>query len=92
MLFNNQGGGIFDFLPQQALPEYEACWRTPVPLDHGHIARAFGVDHFQVTDVQAFDEAFAAALRGQGLQLIEIVIDSAQTRELHEAVIAHWLN
>ncbi|WP_293644601.1 2-succinyl-5-enolpyruvyl-6-hydroxy-3-cyclohexene-1-carboxylic-acid synthase [Thiolapillus sp.] len=92
LLFNNQGGGIFDFLPQQALPEYEACWRTPVPLDHGHIASAFGVDHFQVTDVQAFDEAFAAALRGQGLQLIEIVIDSAQTRELHEAVIAHWLN
>lgn len=92
LLFNNQGGGIFDLLPQHGLPEYEACWRTPVPLEHSHIARAFGVAHVRVQDFDAFAAAFFAALNKRGLQLIEIAIDSTHSNQLHKAVIAHWLN
>ncbi|WP_457669013.1 2-succinyl-5-enolpyruvyl-6-hydroxy-3-cyclohexene-1-carboxylic-acid synthase [Thiolapillus sp.] len=92
LLLNNQGGGIFDFLPQRVLPEYEACWRTPVPLEHRHIARAFGVGYHQVSDRGTFAEVFASARDNRGMQLIEIVVDSGQTRQLHDAVVARWLD
>ena len=92
LLFNNQGGGIFDFMPQHGLPDYEDCWRTPVPLAYEHIARAFDVDYYQVSDLQTFAAAFADALRRQGLQFIEVAIDSERTNELHQAVIAPWSN
>jgi len=84
LLLNNQGGGIFDFLPQHQLPEYEVCWRTPVPLDHQQIARAFNVAHVQVWDMDAFEAAFSAALNNSGLQLIEVVIDSKYSNSLHK--------
>ncbi|WP_456405112.1 2-succinyl-5-enolpyruvyl-6-hydroxy-3-cyclohexene-1-carboxylic-acid synthase [Thiolapillus sp.] len=92
LLLNNHGGGIFDFLPQRELPEYDACWRTPVDLEHRHVAAAFGVDHTRVRDKEAFAEAFAVALNKPGLQLIEVVIDSAESNGLHRAVIDQYLD
>ncbi|WP_456416039.1 2-succinyl-5-enolpyruvyl-6-hydroxy-3-cyclohexene-1-carboxylic-acid synthase [Thiolapillus sp.] len=92
LLLNNQGGGIFDFLPQRALPEYEACWRTPVALDHGQASAAFGVNSVQVRDMNAFAQAFSRAMEGKGMQLIEIVIDSAHSNALHQNIAAQWAN
>ncbi len=91
LLLNNRGGGIFDFLPQHQLPEYVACWRTPVPLDHQHIARAFDVAHVQVRDLDAFERAFSEALNNPVLQLIEVVIDSTRSNPLHKAVVEQCL-
>jgi len=91
LLLNNQGGGIFDFLPQHVLPEYEACWRTPVILDHQQLAGAFGIVHKRVQDVNAFAEAFSLALDNHGMQLIEIVIDSSLSNDLHRNIIGQWV-
>ncbi len=90
LLLDNQGGGIFDFLPQRALPEYEACWRTPVALDWGQASAAFGVTSVQVRDMNAFVQAFSRAVMGKGMQLIEIVIDSAHSNALHQNIAAQW--
>lgn len=90
LLLNNQGGGIFDFLPQHRLPEYETCWRTPVALDHGQAGAAFGIASVQVQDMDAFAQAFSRAMKGKGMQLIEIVIDSARSNQLHKNIVAQW--
>ncbi|WP_456379039.1 2-succinyl-5-enolpyruvyl-6-hydroxy-3-cyclohexene-1-carboxylic-acid synthase [Thiolapillus sp.] len=92
LLLNNQGGGIFDFLPQRELPEYEACWRTPVVLDYMQASAAFSVASVQVRDMDAFAQAFSRAMAGEGMQLIEVVIDSGHSNELHRNVVAQWAN
>ena len=43
VVINNGGGGIFDFLPTAALPEFEAAWLTPQQLDFASAATAFGI-------------------------------------------------
>jgi 2-succinyl-5-enolpyruvyl-6-hydroxy-3-cyclohexene-1-carboxylate synthase len=87
LLLNNQGGGIFDFLPRLSLPDYETCWRTPVPIDHEHIAGAFGISYARVEEIDEFEDVFWSAMEGSGMQLIEVMTDSVQSRLLHRNII-----
>ena len=43
LLLDNGGGGIFDHLPQKALPEFEQAWLTPPAYAPEPLARAFGL-------------------------------------------------
>lgn len=69
---NNNGGGIFDHLPQRTLPEFEQGWRTPQAVDFGHAARAFGIDYAQVDAHDALRLALHNALQAGGPHLIEL--------------------
>ena len=40
LLLDNGGGGIFDHLPQNALPEFERGWRTPTNYRRRRFRRA----------------------------------------------------
>ena len=71
---NNGGGGIFDHLPQAALPEFEQGWRTPQQISFEHVAAAFGLTYRRVTGAGTFRQALQAAFTGGGPQLIEVVI------------------
>lgn len=71
---NNGGGGIFDLLPQHALPEFETGWRTPQQLDFAQAAAAFGLGYRLATTLPAFAEALAAAQAAGGPQLLELKI------------------
>jgi len=92
VLLNNNGGGIFDHLPQHDLPAYEACWRTPVELDHEHIAAAFGIAFSRVENETAFADALSRALSQPGMQLIEVLIDSACSNERYRNIMGQWAN
>ncbi len=90
LLFNNHGGGIFDYLPQVSLPDYEACWRTPVTLDHEHIAKAFHIAYVKVEALNEFEALFTKALQSPGMQLIEIMVDSAESNRRHRTITDSW--
>jgi 2-succinyl-5-enolpyruvyl-6-hydroxy-3-cyclohexene-1-carboxylate synthase len=95
VLVNNDGGGIFSFLPQAAaerpevgLPErYEALFGTPHGVDPGPLATALGAEHARVTTGE-IGPAVAASLGRPGVRVLEVRTDRARNVELHRACTA----
>jgi len=85
VVVNNGGGGIFEYLPQAALPEFERAWLTPAAIDFSHAASAWGVTYQPADTLAAFSNALERALTAGGPQLIEVRIDRAQSVAQHRA-------
>jgi 2-succinyl-5-enolpyruvyl-6-hydroxy-3-cyclohexene-1-carboxylate synthase len=85
LVINNGGGGIFEYLQQAALPEFERAWLTPSTIDFAHAARAWGIPHQRVASLPAFNTTLDAALATGGLHFIEVMIDRAQSVAQHRA-------
>ncbi|NHM16900.1 2-succinyl-5-enolpyruvyl-6-hydroxy-3-cyclohexene-1-carboxylic-acid synthase [Eggerthellaceae bacterium zg-887] len=73
VLLNNNGGAIFDMLPQQSdEPYFERLFLTPQDVDFESAARAFSVPYQRVDSVAEFREAYQAQVGKPGFHLIEI--------------------
>lgn len=73
VLLNNQGGAIFDMLPQQSEePYFNRLFLTPQQVDFCTAAKAFGVPACKVTSVEAFHDALRQDLEVPGISLIEV--------------------
>jgi 2-succinyl-5-enolpyruvyl-6-hydroxy-3-cyclohexene-1-carboxylate synthase len=70
---NNGGGGIFEQLPQAALPEFDLGWRTPQQFDFAHAARAFGIDSARAAGEDELRRALRHAIAVGGAHLIEVL-------------------
>lgn len=81
LVLNNGGGRIFDYLPQRALANLEAYWRTPRPLALDALARAFGLECRRIDGALGLEQVLCEAPRGQ---LIEVQIDAALSQQAHE--------
>ena len=95
VLVQNDGGGIFSFLPQAAadapavgLPEhYEKLFGTPHGIDAGPIVTALGHRHQRV-DGDSLESALTAAVGTPGLTVLELRTDRARNVQLHRAAAA----
>lgn len=85
IVINNGGGGIFDYLPQAALPEFERAWLTPQTIDFGAAAQTFALPYAKAASLRDFAQALDAALRKGGATLIEAVMDRQKSVALHRA-------
>ena len=83
IITNNGGGGIFDYLPQAALPEFERAWLTPQSLNFAAAAQAFGVAYEEAETLDHFKSALARALDQGGTTLIEIKTNRQRSADLH---------
>lgn len=82
---NNDGGGIFSFLPIAARTEhFEALFGTPHGLDLAHVAGLAGARLERPTSIPQL----TAALDRGGLCLIEVRTNRAQNVEDHRALHA----
>lgn len=73
VLINNNGGGIFSFLPQAAEKDYfETLFGTPHGLDFANAARLYGADYQNVRSWSEFTAAFTRSFSKPGLKIIEI--------------------
>ncbi len=72
---NNAGGGIFDLLPQAALPEFEKGWRTPQQINFEHAALCFGLSYARAENAETLRGALSAAISKGGPHLIELMLD-----------------
>ena len=82
VVVNNDGGGIFHFLPQEEAldsDEFEALLGTPRGLDLERTADLFGIEHRRVEGPSQLPNAVAA-----GTGLIEVPVDRAANVALHE--------
>ena len=86
VLINNDGGGIFSFLPQASHPEhFERLFGTPHGLDFAHAARLYGAEYCRASSWETFRGALRAGIAGTGLHLVEIRTERARNVELHRA-------
>ena len=91
VVLNNDGGGIFSFLPQaEQLDEttFEALFGTPTGLDIAAAARLFGASHARPGDWGAFRRELCRAIGGRGLAVIELITDRQRNVTQHRAVWA----
>ncbi|MEZ4703218.1 MAG: 2-succinyl-5-enolpyruvyl-6-hydroxy-3-cyclohexene-1-carboxylic-acid synthase [Rhodothermales bacterium] len=87
VLVNNQGGGIFSFLPISTFPHvFEHYFATPHDHAFAHAASLFGVPYAAPADEGAFREAFFAALSRPGPSLIEVRTDRQANLYEHRAL------
>jgi 2-succinyl-5-enolpyruvyl-6-hydroxy-3-cyclohexene-1-carboxylate synthase len=78
VVVNNDGGGIFELLPQASSPvidrsDFERHWGTPHGLSLSAISRSFGLQAWRVDDRQALRDAVGAPIAGP--ELIEVITD-----------------
>ena len=86
VVVNNDGGGIFHFLPQAQLPEetFERHFATPHGLDFVAAATGLGLAAHHCDDL----DAIAGAMAGPGPKLIEVRTDRRENVEHHRRVVA----
>lgn len=82
IVFNNNGGGIFSFLPQYAEKNhFERLFGTPLDLDFKHTAALYDFNHSAVTDVNELD---GQLLNRSGRNMIEIRTDRDKNLQEHQ--------
>lgn len=91
VVVNNDGGGIFHFLPQHdpsVLPTaaFESFLATPHGTDFVPIATAFGLDTHNINDQAELAQLLATP--GDKARLIQLRTDRDQNLELHRTVSA----
>lgn len=87
ILINNDGGGIFSFLPQAGRPKhFEELFGTPVGLDFRHAARLFGLSFTAAADWNEFRAQVKESLARPGVDIIEVKSDRRTNVEQHRAV------
>jgi 2-succinyl-5-enolpyruvyl-6-hydroxy-3-cyclohexene-1-carboxylate synthase len=93
VVLNNDGGGIFSFLPQAAHPKhFEQLFGTPHGLGFQPVAALYGARYQEVTDGELLRRAVATSIAAGGLHIVELRTDRArnvtQHREAWAAVAA----
>jgi len=84
VVLNNDGGGIFSFLPQAAYPEhFELLFGTPHGLTFAPAAELYGARYHRAETWDALRAGVAAGVRGRGLHVVEMRTDRARNVTLH---------
>ena len=84
VVLNNDGGGIFSFLPQAGHPEhFESLFGTPHGLDFAPVAQLYGASYRRVDSWAALRDGVAAGIEGKGLHLVEMHTDRERNVVLH---------
>ncbi|TGB02162.1 2-succinyl-5-enolpyruvyl-6-hydroxy-3-cyclohexene-1-carboxylic-acid synthase [Halobacillus salinus] len=86
VLINNDGGGIFSYLPQVKHPEhFEELFGTPVGLDFTKALEMYGASHTKVTSWEAYKQALKDVYEESGLSVIEVITNRTDHVDFHRA-------
>lgn len=89
IVINNQGGGIFHFLPIAANDAvFEPYFGTPHPYTFNHIAATFDLDYHAPQTMGQFEDAYHSAENTRRHTLIEIRTERTANITQHRALTA----
>jgi 2-succinyl-5-enolpyruvyl-6-hydroxy-3-cyclohexene-1-carboxylate synthase len=84
VVVNNDGGGIFSFLPQAKWTEsFDRLFGTPHGLDFGRLAELYGCGYARLESATQLKPALADARSYGGIFLIEARTDRTENHALH---------
>lgn len=87
VLLNNDGGGIFSFLPQSSEQEhFEQLFGTPHGLDFRPLAEMYGARYERVTNWEAFRAAITRGIESDGLNIVEVRTERRRNVTLHREI------
>jgi 2-succinyl-5-enolpyruvyl-6-hydroxy-3-cyclohexene-1-carboxylate synthase len=83
VVINNDGGGIFSFLPQARFPEnFEKVFGTPHGIDLARVAAVHDLNHVLVTR----PDDLGTALDGDATKVVEVRTQRESNVELHASI------
>jgi 2-succinyl-5-enolpyruvyl-6-hydroxy-3-cyclohexene-1-carboxylate synthase len=90
LLLNNDGGGIFSFLPQADASEsrerFEELFGTPHGLEFRHAAALYGLEWHRTCAQEALDRVLSESMASPGVQVIEVRTDRRENAALHRRI------
>lgn len=87
ILVNNDGGGIFSFLPQADQQEhFETLFGTPHGLNPRSVAELYGASFEAVASWAEFQRAVQTSIGRKGLSIIEVATERSRNVELHRQI------
>jgi 2-succinyl-5-enolpyruvyl-6-hydroxy-3-cyclohexene-1-carboxylate synthase len=90
VVVNNDGGGIFSFLPQAAHPaHFEQLFGTPHGLRFEPVAEMYGASYRRAGSCDALREAVTSSIAQRGLKIVELRTDRVRNVALHREAWAH---
>lgn len=90
-VINNNGGGIFSFLPMRDDPAFETYFGTPHGLTAEHAARMFGIPYRTARNATELQAACQAAVATPGIQLLECFTGRTTNHQAHQHLHARLL-
>ena len=84
ILHNNDGGGIFQYLPQKGADDFDYLFNTPQGIDYSGLATMYGLDYVKVATNAELEEAMNTYIGREGIHIIEIPTSKEGSRELHK--------
>ena len=87
VVLNNNGGGIFHFLPVSALGGvFEPCFAAPHGIEFEAAARMFGIDYVRPESVRDFEKTYFDRTRGRKSTLLEVKSTGEANLQAHQAI------
>jgi 2-succinyl-5-enolpyruvyl-6-hydroxy-3-cyclohexene-1-carboxylate synthase len=84
VVINNDGGGIFSFLPQSTQPShFEELFGTPHGMQFEAAAKLYGARYSQAESLESLRAAVVSGMNEKGLDIIEMRTDRARNVLLH---------
>lgn len=86
IVMNNNGGGIFSYLPQSKVEEYyDELFATPTHLGFGQLAEMYELDYVNVSTIADF-KAKLKEPKTSSVRLIEVMTNSEENVVAHRAL------
>jgi 2-succinyl-5-enolpyruvyl-6-hydroxy-3-cyclohexene-1-carboxylate synthase len=90
VVVNNNGGGIFSFLPQaQTAEHFEELFGTPLDLDVADVAKLYKASYLRISDREGYTRALQNMAKETGLKIIEFMVSRPENVAIHKRYWDH---
>jgi len=84
ILINNNGGGIFSFLPQSEHPKnFELLFGTPLGINFEHAVKMFNGNYIKIKDWDHFGTEMRKSINSTGINVFELETNRERNRDEH---------